>query len=49
MLDGRCLHVLAGHTGRVNAVRIAPHDMFVITVSDDYNARVHDLKSGRCL
>lgn len=48
MLSGRLEHVLSGHTGRLNAVRISPNNKTVITVADDFTARVYDLQSGDC-
>jgi len=38
---------MEGHTGRLNGVRLGP-DSTVLTVSDDYTARVWDLNSGMC-
>ena len=48
MLSGRLEHVLNGHTGRLNAVRISPNSKTAITVADDFTARVFDLQSGDC-
>lgn len=48
MLSGRLVHVLNGHTGRLNAVRVSPDNSAVITVSDDFTARVFDLNTGKC-
>jgi len=48
MLNGRLVHVLGGHAGRINAVRISPNNRTVMTVADDYTARVYDLQSGKC-
>ena len=48
MLSGRLVHVLSGHTGRINAVRISPNDKTVITVADDFTAKVYDMQSGDC-
>jgi WD40 repeat protein len=41
--------VLAGHSGRLNAVRLGPSGTIALTVSDDYTARVWDLPSRRCM
>ena len=49
MLSGRCVHVLGGHAGRINAVRVANDNKTVITVSDDYTAKVFDLQTGRAM
>ena len=46
---GRCVHVLAGHTGRLNRVRVAPSAPIAVTVADDFTARVWDWPAGRCL
>lgn len=48
MLSGRCVHVLRGHTGRINAVRVAADGRTVVTASDDFTARVFDLQTGAC-
>lgn len=46
---GQCVHVLAGHTGRLNRVRVAPSAPVAVTVADDFSARVWDWPAGRCL
>ncbi len=46
---GTCERVLAGHSGRLNVVRLGPCGTTALTVSDDYTARVWDLPSGRCM
>ena len=46
---GACEHVLEGHAGRVNAVRVATTEPIAITVSDDFTARVWDWSTGKCM
>lgn len=40
---------MAGHAGRLNAVKLGAGGTMALTVSDDYTARVWDLPSGRCV
>jgi len=49
LATGQCVHVLAGHTGRLNGVRVAPSAPIAVTVADDFTARVWDWPAGRCL
>jgi WD40 repeat protein len=49
LATGQCAHVLAGHTGRLNGVRVAPSAPIAVTVADDFTARVWDWPAGRCL
>ena len=44
--SGRCEHVLAGHTSKVEAVAVSADGARAVTGSGD--ARVWDLASGRC-
>lgn len=44
-----CENVLAGHSGRLNAVRVGPGGSTALTVSDDYTARIWDVPTGRCM
>lgn len=46
--NGTCLHVLKGHTGHVNAVRVNEEGTFSVTCSDDNTARLWDTETGRC-
>lgn len=46
---GTCERIMAGHAGRLNAVRLGAGGTTALTVSDDYTARVWDLPSGRCM
>ena len=41
--------MLGGHAGRINAVRVANDNKTIITVSDDYTAKVFDLQTGRAM
>ena len=47
--SGKCLRVLEGHSGRVNAVAVCDQRSTVLTASDDSTARVWDMETGRCL
>lgn len=45
---GACEHVLRGHTGRVNSIRVTDFNNTAVTVSDDFTARVWDWTTGQC-
>lgn len=45
---GTCLHILAGHTGRVNAIVAIDNEKFA-SCSDDYTVRIWDIINGSCL
>ena len=47
--SGKCLRVLEGHSGRVNAVSVCDQSGAVLTASDDSTARVWDMETGRCV
>ena len=47
--SGKCLRVLEGHSGRVNAVTVCDQSGAVLTASDDSTARVWDMETGLCL
>ncbi len=49
LLTGKCIRVLQGHSGRVNAVAVCDERSNVLTASDDSTARVWDMETGRCL
>lgn len=48
LLDGKCVHVLAGHTGRINAVSVSEDNRLAATASDDGTARIWSLDDGSC-
>lgn len=48
LASGKCIHVLAGHSGRVNTVTVSEDGATLITASDDSTARVWDANSGEC-
>lgn len=48
-VSGRCLHVLEGHSGHVNAVCVSECGSKAVTCSDDGTARVWDTETGNCL
>ncbi len=45
--NGRCFHVLKGHSGPVVACAIASDDRWIVTASFDGTARIWDL-TGQC-
>lgn len=47
-LNGNCLFVLSGHTGRVNRVTVDLAGARAVTVSDDCTARVWSVDNGLC-
>ena len=49
LLTGKCIRVLEGHSGRVNAVAVCNERSTALTASDDSTARVWDMETGRCL
>lgn len=46
--SGACKHVLQGHTGRVNSIKVNDLNNTAVTVSDDFTARVWDWTTGQC-
>ena len=48
MGTGACEHILQGHTGRVNSIKVTDFDHTAVTVSDDFTARVWDWTTGQC-
>ena len=49
LLSCKCIRVLEGHSGRVNAVAVCNERNTVLTASDDSTSRVWDMDTGRCL
>lgn len=42
------MHILQGHTGRVNSIKLTDLNHTAVTVSDDFTARVWDYSTGQC-
>jgi len=47
--SGECLATLTGHSGRINAVRVAPGGATLLTCSDDSTARVWETRDYTCV
>ncbi len=45
----KCMHVLDGHMGRINVVRVDDSATRAITCADDDTARIWDLAKGTCV
>ena len=45
---GACVHILQGHTGRVNSIKLTDLNHTAVTVSDDFSVRVWDYSTGQC-
>ena len=42
------MHVLQGHSGRVNSIKLMDLNSTALTLSDDFTARVWDYRTGQC-
>ncbi|KAL4911900.1 hypothetical protein BDW62DRAFT_206990 [Aspergillus aurantiobrunneus] len=47
--SGRILHVLTGHTDKINAVAFGPDEGTIASASSDMSIRLWELSTGKCL